>query len=157
MPFRVKIASLEEKPIIHSILQPYLKELSCFPDEHADFQDVAGVYLYPYLDAYWQEKERFPYLLYDDGILAGFALVRNDGDHWEVAEYYVKSEFRRRGLAEICASDIFSRHPGKWRIGFNKHNKASLALWKKLAGRLSAGEITEGKADSSHDCIQFYV
>jgi len=157
MSFSFKPASLKEKPIIHSLLQPYLDELSRFPDEHPDYKDENGIYLYPYLDAYWQEKTRFPYLLYSDGKLAGFALVRKDGEHWEMSEFYVKPEFRHYGLAEACTTYIFHRYRGVWRIGFNKYNSASRALWKKLAKRLSKSAITEGESDNSHDYIRFDV
>ena len=157
MAFSIKPASLKEKPIIHSLLQPYLDELSRFPDEHPDDKDKNGIYLYPYLDAYWKDKLRFPYLFYADKNLAGFALVRKSMEHWEMAEFYVKPEYRRRGLAESCGIDIFRRHPGTWRIGFNKHNDASRALWKKLVKRLSNNIITEVEADGSHDYIRFDV
>ena len=157
MSFSVKPASLQEKPIIKSLLQPYLNELSLFPDEHPDYKDENGIYLYPYLDAYWREKERFPYLFYGDGILAGFAIVRKDADHWEMSEFYVKPEFRRLGLATACATAIFKKHPAIWRIGFNKHNQASRNLWLKLARKLSKRNISEGEKDASHDYLIFNV
>ena len=157
MPFSLKPASLKDKPLIHSMLQPYLTDLSRFPDEHADYKDKNGIYIYPYLDAYWVENERFPYLLIADGQLAGFVLVRRDRDYWEMAEFYVKPEFRRRRLAQYSATEIFLKHPGAWRIGFNKHNKASRALWKKLSECLSKNAATEGETDGSHDYIIFSV
>jgi predicted acetyltransferase len=157
MSFSIKPARLKEKPIILSLLQPYLDELSHFTDERPDDKGENGIYLYPYLDAYWQEKTRFPYLLYSNTALAGFALVRKDGDHWQMSEFYVKPEFRRRGLATACALLIFKKHSGLWRIGFNKHNHASRDLWHKLAENLSHSHIEEGEAGGSHDYILFSV
>ena len=155
--FRIEPAPIQAKDAIFSLLQQYLTELSLFPDENIDYKDVNGVYLYPYLDNYWQEKERYPYILYSDGTPAGFALVRLDGDHWEMAEFYVKPEFRRRGLAESCVKQIFQKHPGLWRIGFNKHNQASSNLWYKLAESLASGNIKKGNMDNSHEYILFEV
>lgn len=63
MTFSIKPATIEEKPVINALLQPYLDEFSRFPGEHPDYKDNKGVYQYPYLDAYWQENIRFPYLL----------------------------------------------------------------------------------------------
>ncbi|MBN1644270.1 MAG: GNAT family N-acetyltransferase [Dehalococcoidales bacterium] len=157
MPFTVKPASLKEKTIIHTLIQPYLFELSRFPDEHAEYGNKSGIYLYPYLDAYWQEKERLPYLLYSEGILAGFALVRKDGDHWEMAEFYIKPEFRRRGLGEYSAAVLFEKHFGLWKISYNKHNVASQNLWNKLAIRFTKDDIKKGKMDASHDYLVFQV
>jgi predicted acetyltransferase len=157
MTFSVRPATIEEKQIIKSLLQPYLTELSQFEDHEPDPKDEAGIYLYPYLDAYWQEVERFPYLLYSDKSLAGFALVRKEGDHWEMAEFYVLPEYRRRGAGMACATLIFKKHPGSWRIGFNKQNYPSRRLWRKLALALADGFSEEGEADISHDYIRFSV
>jgi len=155
---KIHLALKSEKPIIQSLLQPYLSELSRFPDEHPDSQDANGVYLYPYLDAYWREAGiRFPYLLYSGDKVTGFALVRKDGNHWEMGEFYVKPSFRHLGIAETCAGEIFRLHPGEWRIGFNKHNNASRSLWLKLAKKLARGAISEGEMDDSHDYVSFSV
>src|SRR4030042_2057135 len=157
MSFSIKPAILKEKPIIHSLLQPYLDELSRFPDENPDYKDENGIYLYPYLDAYWEEESRFPYLFYIDKKPAGFALVRKVDDHWEMSEYYVKPEYRRRRLGATCAKLVFRNHPGAWRIGFNKANQNSRNLWTKLAGNLASGQIEAGETAASHDYIRFFV
>ena len=157
MKYEIKIAQITDKETIKNLLQPYLTELSVFPDEDPDYKDKNGTYLYPYLNAYWIENERFPYLLYSDGRLAGFALIQQDVDHWEIAEYYVVPEFRRHGLGETCATDIFKRHPGMWKIWFNKHNQPSRALWHKLSRILAHGDIEEGELDINHDYIRFVV
>ena len=157
MTFAVKSANIEEKPIILDLIQPYLAELSRLPDEDPDYKDENGIYQYPYLDHYWREKERFPYLLYGDDKIAGFALVRQDGDHWEMSEFYASPQFRRRGLAMTCVGEIFKEHPGEWRISFNKYNNPSRQLWKKLALTLAQGKIEEGESDKNHDFIRFTV
>jgi predicted acetyltransferase len=154
-PFAAKSALVEDKNTIFALLQPYLDELSHFPDEKVDYRDENGIYQYPYLDAYWRESERHPYLLLSDRKIAGFAFVRREGNHWEMAEFYVLPEFRRHGLASVFARDIFRKHPGEWRIDFNKHNKAGDALWKKLAYCLSNGEVLAGELNASHSYIRF--
>src|SRR3990170_3553365 len=109
MKCEIKLAKISEKETIKNLLQPYLTELSVFPDEDPDYKDRNGTYLYPYLDAYWKEKERFPYLMYCEEQIAGFALVRvrvEDDGLWEIAEFYVLLEFRRRGLAMTCITEI---------------------------------------------------
>lgn len=157
MVFTLRAALAEEKPIIFDLLQVYMDELSHFPDENPDYKDENGVYAYPYLDAYWQEDVRFPYLLYADGYVGGFALVRRDGEHWEMAEFYVSPQFRRCGLAMACVTEIFEKHPGHWKIMYNKHNQAGRALWQKLAERCSTGVVVAGEEDGSHDYVRFLV
>ena len=154
MPYFLKLANIEEKQVIFNLFQPYLNELSHFPDEEIEYKDEKGIYQYPYLDHYWRESERYPYLLLKDDRVAGFALVRQVGEHWEIGEFYVSPEFRRCGVATTFAADIFKKHPGEWQIGFNRHNQPSRALWQKLATSLSK-DISTGHEDGWHDYIRF--
>jgi len=157
MEYTIKPAKIEEKEMIRRLIQPYLSELSRFPDENPDRKDENGIYVYPYLDAYWEEDSRFPYLFYADKKLAGFALVVQDKDIWIMCEFYVLPDFRRLGLGTACATEIFRKHPGEWIIGFNKQNTASRQLWKKLAQNMSHGKIMERESDISHDHLRFTV
>ena len=81
---------------------------------------VISTLLQPYLDAYWRENVRYPYLLYSENEVAGFALVRQNGEHWEMAEFCILPKFSRRGLATACAVDIFRKHLGKREIQTNQ-------------------------------------
>jgi predicted acetyltransferase len=155
--FSVRPGVPEEKTTIHSLLQPYLDELCRFPGEIAEYKDEYGVYQYPYLDAYWQETERLPYLIFVEEKPAGFALVSKYDDQWNMAEFYIKPELRRRGLGEAAALDILSKHPGLWQISFNRHNSAGQKLWYKLAGKSAKGEIVEGHLDANHEYLRFPV
>ncbi len=150
----VKLTRIDEKKVISALLQPYLEELSHYPGEVIDYRDESGKYYYPYLDDYWTENQRYPYLLYGNNRVAGFALVRRGRGQWEMAEFYVLPEFRRCGLGIGCAIDIFREHPGKWEIHFNKHNRSSRILWQKLANSLS-GDISTGELNASHEYIRF--
>jgi len=153
----IKLADIYEKEIITKLLQLYLTELYRFDDISPDPKNEKGEYVYPYLDSYWLEDDRYPYLFYCGGKLAGFALVRKETDYYELSEFYVLPAFRRRGLGMACVTDIFRKHHGSWRIGFNKQNQASRQLWQKLARNLANGNIKEGESDNSHDYIIFSV
>jgi len=155
LPFSIRPATPAEKPVIEALLQPYFTELSRLPDEHPDPQDENGTCLYPYLDAYWRESLRFPYLLLSGNDLAGFALVRHNGFEWEMAEFYVKPEFRGRGLGLTCATLIVENHPGAWHIGFNRANHAGRRLWTKLPSEVADGIVRAGQADASHNYVEF--
>jgi predicted acetyltransferase len=151
----IKLAQIEDKETIFSLLQPYLKELSLYPDEQIDGLDEKGIYHYPYLDAYWIEIERFPYLLICNGEIGGFALVRKEGAHWEMTEFYIKPEFRCHGLGTECATEILRTHPGKWMIEFNTHNRAGKKLWYKLAKNLSNNGFVTGNLNNGHEYVSF--
>jgi len=150
----IKLATLNEKRVISTLLQAYLEELSHYPGEVIEYKDESGTYNYPFFDTYWRENQRYPYLLFEENRTAGFALVRRKKEHWEMAEFYVLPEFRRRGLGMSCALDIFKNHLGKWEIHFNKYNLASRSLWHKSAISLSK-DISTGELNSSHEYIRF--
>jgi predicted acetyltransferase len=154
MNISVKLATIDEKKVISTLLQPYLEELSHYPGEVLEYRDARGTYYYPYLDDYWRENQRYPYLLYGNNRVAGFALVRRNRGNWEMAEYYVLPEFRRCGLGIGCAIDIVRQHPGKWKIYFNKNNRLSRILWYKLAKSL-ARDISTGELNASHAYVRF--
>ena len=157
MAYLIKPAKINDKEIIRKMLQPYLTELSRFDDISPDPKNEKGEYVYPYLDNYWEEADRHPYLFNCSEKIAGFALVSKEGDHYEMAEFYVLPEFRHRGVGTACAADIFRKHAGHWRIGFNRQNQASRQLWKKMTRNLAKGNIEEGETDTSHDYLRFLV
>ena len=154
---KIKLATIGEKQTIHNLFQPYLEELVSVFNESPEYKDENGVYHYPYLDNYWQEETRYPYLLYSDDRIVGFVLVGHRRTFWVIAEIYVLPEFRRHGVAFDCSKEIIQRHPGEWEISFNKHNAASRSLWEKLAEHLSNGTISVGEIDSSYDYIRFSI
>ena len=155
MSNHIKEATIEEKLIIHNLIQPYMDELSKFPDDSPDYKDEDDIYHYPYLDDYWLEDTRYPYLLFRDNKIAGFALVSYYDSYWRMAEIFVLPEFRQNRVAFDCSSEIFREHPGIWKISFNKRNFPSQSLWQKLADNLSKGTISAGQSTSSHDYIMF--
>ena len=153
----IKKARIEDKPTIHDFIQPYLNELSSFPDDSPDYKDKNGIYRYPYLDNYWQEDTRYPYLFFRGNKVTGFALVSYYGGYWRMSEIYVIPEFRKLKVAFDCVTEIFKEHPGKWEIQFNKDNTHSRSLWEKLADKFSTGFVSHGSLDRNHDYIRFSV
>ena len=91
MSFEIYDATKEnEKEIILNLMQLYTYELSFFEDETTNFKLLDnGLYkVSKYIELYWKEEERHPYILKYNGELAGFALERlNEDDTNEIAEF----------------------------------------------------------------------
>jgi predicted acetyltransferase len=67
-------ASLSDKSKFEQMLDQYLSELKT----HREFNiGATDSKTYRYLDAYWHEKGRYPFLFYIDNHLAGFSLIRD--------------------------------------------------------------------------------
>jgi predicted acetyltransferase len=157
MSNHIKKVSVEDKQTILNLWKPYIDELNNSYYESQDDKDEEEIYHYTWLDNYWQEETRFPYLVLSGKKVAGFALINFSSDYWRINEFYILPEFRRHGVAFDCATEIFRKHPGNWEISFNKRNIPGRSLWQKLAGNISKGTISTGESSSSHDYIRFSV
>ena len=67
----------ENKNIIYNLMQLYKYELSFFEDGTTTFTMLdSGLYVLKYIEKYWQDENRHPYILKCNNELAGFVLQR---------------------------------------------------------------------------------
>jgi hypothetical protein len=102
-------ATAAERPVVRNLMELYLYDFSEF-----DGAEIGpfGLYGYPYLDNYWTEPTRFPFLVRVDGQLAGFVLVARYNYFtgllpnasaecpWVIAEFFILRKYRRQGIGE---------------------------------------------------------
>lgn len=109
----------------------YLKELSQF-DSTIEF-DSDGTPIYNWFDNYWEEKERYPFLLCVENKFAGLALIREVGiKKYEIAEFYVIEEYRKDGNALWFASQIVKMFDGTFLFSTRIENKRAIRFWDKF-------------------------
>ncbi len=157
MLVNISEATYQEKNILSNLMQIYLHELSTI--SALEIED-AGQFPYPYLDYYWSEEDRFPYLVRLDRDLAGFALlmigtyfqgqVDNVGCGMQVAEFFVVNGFRRQGVGTQAAINLFDRFPGRWEIAQEADNHPGQAFWRKVVGDYCGGEYDEHFLENDH-------
>ncbi len=154
-PYRLEVtpASVEERPILRHLMELYLYDFSEF--DGADLSPL-GLYEYPYLDHYWVEAGRSPFLLRVEGRLAGFALVARynyfsgQNDRWVIAEFFVLRKYRRGGCGEQAARWIFDQFPGEWQVGQLAENQRAYHFWHKVISRYTGGDFQEYTLDNEH-------
>lgn len=95
-----------------------LLELNAYEFSRLDGRSIGGdgLYGYRYLDAYWSERDRFPYLVRVVEELAGLALVRRVDSVWHMSEFLILPKFRRAGIGTQAARQVFAAHPGPWQV-----------------------------------------
>ena len=93
MKYTVKIADIKDKPVIHTMLQNYFRDLTEF---EIIPQSESGEYEYLYLKYYWTENTRYPYLLYCNADISGFALVSKEEKFFSMAEFSVLPNFAEK-------------------------------------------------------------
>ena len=159
-------ASELERPVLRRLMELYLYDFSEF-----DLADVGphGLYEYPYLDHYWTEPNRYPFLLRVEERLAGFALVtrynyltgERDPDHgaaWIIAEFFVMRKYRQQGVGQAAALQLFDRFPGAWQVAQLRENTPASAFWRKVIDLYTHGQYQEQELDDEHWCgpVQFF-
>jgi predicted acetyltransferase len=64
---------------------------------------------YPYLDLYWEQVGRRPFLIEADGEPVGLCLIRDRGHGWSVAEFWVQPSLRRLGVGRTAVEAVVER------------------------------------------------
>ena len=155
MKYTVKIADIKDKPVIHTMLQNYLRDLTEF---ETISQNESGEYKYPYLKYYWTENNRYPYILYCNADISGFALVSKEEKFFSMAEFSVLPNFRRNGLGTSYALEIIYKYPGKWHIEYNIKNTAGKKFWNKLILNLVGTHFKKGQGEEENrEYLEFIV
>ncbi len=123
-------ASRSDAPLIESLLDDYLRELSTHREVPVGSTDSGS---YPYLDYYWTERCRHAFIFRCSGRAVGFALVRDpastESDVNELAEFYIKPESRRLGIGHRAVRAIWKRFPGNWELQVYLRNSAAVQFW----------------------------
>ena len=128
--FEVQVCpvAIEDKDVLGQLLELYLHDLSKFTGANVGSH---GLYGYFYLDDYWTEPDRHPFLLRVENHWAGLALVRAGSPH-DMAEFFVMRKYRRNGVGRAAARLLFDRFPGEWQIRQLAANKAATKFWRSV-------------------------
>jgi len=144
MKVEVLPATWEDKSILRRMIELYQYDFSEF--DGADL-DAHGSYGYAYLDYYWLEESRHPFLVRVDGKLAGFVLVRDQaylpGNQRSIAEFFILRKYRRRGVGRQVAFHIFDLFPGKWEVTEIEANLPAQQFWRRVIGEYTGGKFQE--------------
>ena len=125
-------ATVEQKPILANLLELYAYDFT----EYCDF-DIGdnGFYGYEYLPFYWTDPNRFPYLIYINGKLAGFVLVQKGSpiskeiDVWDISEFFIMKKYKRHGIGTAVAQQIWDKFHGNWQVRVLVKNHIACSFW----------------------------
>ncbi len=127
----IRPASLAEKGTIAQLIQLYLYDMAA----QTPFEiESDGRYDYALLDDFWQ----YPYLMYWEKQLVGFALVidhcpvTGQSPCWFMAEYFVLRPYRGKAIGQRAFAQICARHAGLWHIAVQAQNTLAEGFWQKF-------------------------
>jgi predicted acetyltransferase len=150
MEINVRTAKMREQQIVENLMQLYLHDFSEFED--LQIQED-GQYAYEYLEQYWQNSNRYPFLFRADNQIAGFALLRYDvdfrsmQDRMEMIEFFVVRSFRRQGVGRAAAARLWDLFPGRWSLRVLTANTGGLAFWRATIADYTRGKFDEHKEE----------
>ncbi|HET7449574.1 MAG TPA: GNAT family N-acetyltransferase [Gaiellaceae bacterium] len=97
MPVTLRQATRDDRGRLRGLLAEYLFEFDGRTEP------------YPYFDAYWSESERLPFLIEADGELVGLCLIRIRDGGWDIAEFSIRPDHRRRGMGRAAVEAVAER------------------------------------------------
>lgn len=133
MPVEVVPATADQESIVANLLELYCYDFSEFIDLTLN---PDGRFQYPRLSEYWSVEGRHPFLVRGDGQLVGCVLVsrgsRISGDPqvWDMSEFFIVRNRRRRGLGLIVAQTVWSLLSGRWEVRVLAHNAPAVRFWQ---------------------------
>lgn len=142
----VRSARKNEATILDQLMQSYLAEFATFESVETD---ASGRYVYPFLSHYWEDPNRYPFLIRVDGDIAGFALVRFEVDvgtgreALDLAEFFVLPAFRRNRVGTAAARHLFDLFPGRWHVRVLKSNKNAQPFWRRVISEYTGQNYNE--------------
>jgi predicted acetyltransferase len=134
MQVEVVAATADHEPILANLLELYTHDFSEIFDLHLNSNGRFG---YEPLPLYWQESNRYPFLVKVDDTLAGFVLVKKgsevsgDENVWDVAEFFIVRGYRRHGIGMRVAHEVWRKLPGHWEVRVMERNRAAQAFWSR--------------------------
>jgi len=140
--------------LLENLLELYLHDLSeAFPAIEIGPDGRVG---YEKLALYWSEPERrFPFLIRDEGRVAGFVLVTrgspvsDDPDVLDVAEFFVLRRYRRSGVGRAAAFLLWDRLGGRWIVRVSEGNRGAIPFWAGIIAHYSGGGAVETRRPGS--------
>ncbi len=144
MEITVKKLAYEDKHILQNLMQFYVYDFSVIEDLDVN---GFGLYNYRYLDYYWVEPDRTPYVIQESSRLTGFVLVNRhtflatNKDAHSIAEFFVLKKYRRQGVGRRAFQKTISIHPGKWEVSATLKNTGARQFWEKVIGDFTLGNF----------------
>ncbi len=157
MKFDLIEVNEKDRNIIYNLMQLYKYELSFFEDETTNFKMLdSGLYELKYIEKYWQEENRHPYILKCNNELAGFVLQRfNEENMNEIAEFFIINKYRNIGAGTFLANKMFELYKGKWEVRTLIKNERAQKFWRNTIKNFTNNNFKE-KYIRNNSRLAFY-
>lgn len=153
MPVSVRDArsSPDDREWIRAVYRDYLSELSSSSSSTGMFP-VLGEWAereHEFLAGWFADPGSHPFVILSGGQRAGFALVarppalQRSQFEYQMAEFFIVPDARRRGVGALAAALLFTRFTGAWEVREDERNRAALQFWRWVIARETSGRYSE--------------
>jgi predicted acetyltransferase len=148
-------AAAEHAFILDNLFQLYAHDFSEFHDVEIG---ANGRFVYRNLPLYWSEAGRHPFLIWVDGTLAGFALVKQGSEIsdaeavWDMAEFFILRACRKRGIGTRVAHEMWGRFPGAWEVRVLQANPLAQKFWAHAISEFTSAPVEPAQIEKDGDC-----
>src|SRR5439155_18063438 len=142
MKIELRPARAQDLPVLRRLMQLYLYDFAAIDDWSIGDDGLYGNA--QVIEGFWTDPRMTSYLVHVDGVLVGFALVREgayfagDGTR-DISEFFILRRHRRQGIGAEVARRMFDAFPGKWEVTQLTRNS-----WPRRSGGASSGGTTGG-------------
>ncbi len=150
-------AGADLKSVVLNLGLYYIYDFS----EHLGFRcPDDGLFGTSHWSKYWDEPDRWAFLVKVDGELAGFVFISPDGtqpgSQFGFGEFFIMRKFRKQGVGQKVAFKLFDRFRGPWEVRVVTNNESALAFWRKVLHRYTEGnyhELPEPVVRGQWECV----
>jgi predicted acetyltransferase len=140
-----------EKSTLWNDLQDYIAELAPF-DRALPKQ---GPYEYPNFETLWRDRTLFWAKV--EGEIAGFAIVNSEDGVTDMADFYIRPAYRRRGIGVEFARSVIAHFPGRWMLTQYKAKTDSIAFWRSVIGERPFAQLEYTSVNGNERVKQTFV
>lgn len=110
------------------------------------------------LPLYWEEEDRYPFIVRVKDELAGFVLINKicsfpDAD-WNMGEFFIMRKFQRKGVGKHAAYECFKQFPGVWTIEVIPGNEGAYRFWRSIISHYTKNNFQEYTLPVPHKDIR---
>lgn len=146
MNIQLRIAEKEDLSTLQDLSLLYLYDMSRFCGFLPDWKlPDNGIYKKLDFSIYFKEPDRYPFLIYVDKEIAGFALINKVGSHkkvdWNMAEFFIHAKFQGKNVGRHIAIKLFDQFAGLWEVCAIPENAKANVFWEQVIEEYTRGNF----------------
>ena len=144
---KLRVFTSDDKQLLFHLLQLYIYDLEGSGIRGIQIDYETGIYSFPSFDSLFEVSSRVPIGIYLDAMPIGFALLYEPlapGADYDIAEFFVKRAFRRRGVGSKAVALLAGEYTGTFIVTALSENEAAVRFWQSAISKNVALSLEGG-------------